>query len=73
MALLAASGITPVLVQIARLVVVRTSTEILGWLLRLLGLLSMLSRRSSCLAILVRGYTFADAVDGVGDAAVFDA
>lgn len=72
-ALVAASGITPVLVQIAGLVVVRASTGVLRWLLWLLGLLSMLSRRSSCLAFLMRSYTFADAVNGVGDAAVFDA
>jgi hypothetical protein len=67
--MVATRRITPVLVQISRLIVVRALAAVLGWVLRLL---SVLARRSRCLGLLVSGHAFADAVDGVGDAAVLD-
>ena len=67
---MATRGIAPVLVQVARLVVIWALTTILRWLLRLLRILS---RRSGSLAFLVGRYAFADGVHCVGDAAVLDA
>lgn len=62
---MATSGIAPVLVQVARVIVVRALAAVVG--------LSMLGGRSSCFALLASGYAFADAVYGVSNAAIFDA
>lgn len=69
-ALVAARSIAPALVQISRLIIVRALGTVLRWLL---CLCHILARESGCFAVMVSGYTFADGVDSVGDAAVLDA